>query len=99
MLKSGWVKPCNRWAYKGESDLLSLAVALMTGLAQNHAFQQDNKRSAFLAGVSLLELNGFTLANGLGSAAFADSFVELIEHKVDEAAFAERLRPHVVALD
>ena len=96
LLESAWAKPQNRWAYEGEADLLRLSVALMLGVAQNHPFQQGNKRTGMLAGLAFLELNGFQLEEALDSSAFADAFVALIEHKVDEAAFAERLRPHVL---
>lgn len=99
LLESAWAKPQNRWAYEGERDLVRLAVALMAGVAQNHPFQQGNKRTAFAAGLTFLDENGFELDAQLDSADFADAFVALIEHKVDEAAFAERLRPHVVPRD
>lgn len=96
LLESAAHKPLNRWAYEQEVDLVRLAVALMTGVAQNHTFAQGNKRTAFEAGLAFLGANGWRLDRTVDSAAFADSFVELIEHVVDEAAFAERLRPHVV---
>ena len=96
LLESAWAKPINRWAYEGEEDLVRLAVALMLGVAQNHPFQQGNKRTGFEAGLAFLGANGWRLERATDSAALADAFVALIEHKVDEAAFAERLRPHVV---
>ena len=99
MLESAWAKPINRWSYDGEQDLVRLAVALMAGIAQNHPFQQCNKRTAFEAGISFLGANGSTLDDGFDSAALADTFVSLIEHQLSEAEFAERLRPHVRPLD
>lgn len=96
LLESAWAKPQNRWAYENETDVVRLAVALMAGVAQNHPFQQGNKRTAFEAGLAFLAVNGLRLDRVLDSVALADAFVELIEHKVDEGAFAERLRPHVV---
>ena len=75
---------------------MRLAVALMAGVAQNHPFQQGNERTAFAAGVVFLDQNGFDIDPMLDTVEFADAFVALIEHKVDEAAFAERLRPHVL---
>ena len=98
LLESAWAKPINRWSYEGEEDLLRLAVALMAGVAQNHPFAQGNKRTAFEAGLALLQANGFMLVSELDSAEFADDFVALIEHHTTEQAFAERLRPHVVAI-
>lgn len=95
LLESAWAKPQNRWAYEGEADLVRLAVALMVGVAQNHPFQQGNKRTGFVGGLIFLELNSFTLEDGLDGRSFADDFVALIAHEIDEAAFAERLRRHV----
>lgn len=95
LLESAWAKPINRWSYEGEIDLIRLAVSLMAGVAQNHPFQQGNKRTAFEAGVSFLGANGATLDESADSAKLADAFVTLIEHKMSEHEFAERLRPHV----
>ena len=39
--------------------------------------------------------NGWTLDLREDDAALADAFVALIEHRVSEGDFAERLRPHV----
>ena len=99
LLESAWAKPINRWGYEGETDLLRLAVALMAGVAQNHPFQQGNKRTAFEAGLSFLGANGVTLDEAADSAALADDFVLLIERKTSEQSFAERLRSHVRSLD
>ena len=96
LLESAWAKPLNRWNYEGEADLVRLAVALMAGVAQNHPFQQGNKRTAFEAGLGFLLLNGFALEPTSDSVTLADAFVQLIAHEMDEAAFAELLRPHVV---
>ena len=95
-LESAWAKPLNRWSYEGEIDLVRLAVALMAGIAQNHPFQQGNKRTAFEAGLGFLLLNGFALEPAFDAVALADVFVQLIAHEMDEATFAEFLRPHGV---
>lgn len=94
LLESAWAKPINRWHY-GETDLLTLAVALMLGIAQNHTFQQGNKRTALAAGLMFLEGNGMCAPDLLDSTELADAFVALIEHRTDEQAFVDRLRPHV----
>lgn len=98
LLESAVARPRNRWAYDGDEDVLRLAVSLMAGVAQNHPFQQGNKRTAFHAGILLLRANGWTLASGVDSEAFADAFVTLIEHRTTEEAFADRLRSHVAPL-
>ena len=97
MLESAWAKPINRWAYEGAEDVLTLAVTLMSGVAQNHPFQQGNKRTAFQAGLLFLHLNALTLNDELDSTQLADAFVRLVEHAIDEPAFVDMLRPHVVA--
>ena len=96
LLESAWAKPANRWAYEDETDILRLAVTLMVGVAQNHPFRQGNKRTGFGGGLALLHLNGYGLDRSLASLAMADAFIALIAHQMDEAAFAELLRPHVV---
>ena len=99
LLESAWAKPRNRWSYEGEEDLLTLAVSLMQGVAQNHPFQQGNKRTAFQAGVLFMRLNGLTIDKRLDSADLADALVALIEHATDEAGFVAFLRPHIADYD
>ena len=96
LLGSAWAKPLNRWSYEGETDLVRLAVALMAGVAQNHPFQQGNKRTAFEGGLGFLLLNGFALEPAFDSVILGEMFVWLIAQETDEPAFAELLRPHVV---
>ena len=96
LLESAWAKPQHRWSYEGEADLVRLAVALMVGVAQNHPFRQGNKRTGFGGALALLDLNGYTLDIGFDRLAMADAFVAVISHRMEEAAFAELLRPHVV---
>ena len=49
LLESAWARPLNLWSqsHQGETDLVRLAVAVMAGVAQNHPFQQGDKRTAF----------------------------------------------------
>ena len=76
---------------------MRLAVAPMAGSAQNPPFQQGAKRTAFVAGLAVLQVNAVTLEDGVDSRTFADAFVAVIAHESDGAAFSELLRPHVVA--
>ena len=50
-------RPVNRYLY-GTTDLAALAAAYSFGLSRNHAFVDGNKRTAFLAIVTFLGLNG-----------------------------------------
>ena len=47
LLDSAMARPKNAFAY-GEEDIVVLAVRLLAGLAQAHAFEQGNKRTSSL---------------------------------------------------
>jgi death-on-curing protein len=94
LLESALARPQNAFAY-GEEDIVVLAVRLMAGIAQAHAFEQGNKRTAFEALWHFLRLNGFDLAIE-DSEAWADRVIGLIEHRSTEEDFARAIRPCVV---
>ena len=94
-MESAAAVPLNRWAYADEQDLVLLSTALMVAVARNHPFEQGNKRTAFLAFDVMLKANGWGLA-APDHVSFAEDMVAVIEHRLDEGAFAERLRPHVL---
>ena len=58
LLKSALDRPLNHWHY-GEDDIVTLAALLLLGIAQNHPFEQGNKRSALLSALIFLEINGY----------------------------------------
>lgn len=65
VLKSGELESaCDRarnfYAY-GETDIHHLAAIYAEGVAQNHPFEQGNKRSAFMAAYLFLAKNGVEL--------------------------------------
>jgi death on curing protein len=95
LLESALARPQNAFAY-GEEDMLALAVRLLAGIAQAHAFEQGNKRTAFEAMWHFLRLNGYDLSIEDRST-WADPVIELIEHRLDEEGFANLLRPFVVS--
>ena len=47
-----------KWTYDGTVDLATLAAAYAFGIAKAHPFNDGNKRTAFLAMVIFLGLNG-----------------------------------------
>lgn len=68
----------------------------MAGIAQSHAFEQGNKRTAFTA------MRLFLLANGhdVGfedSEEWADEVVALIEHRRTEEDFVALIHPYLIA--
>jgi death on curing protein len=93
LLEGALARPQNAFAY-GEEDIVALAVRLLAGIAQAHAFEQGNKRTAFGSMWHFLRLNGYDL-DFEDSEFWEGPTVELIEHRLSEEEFAERLRPFV----
>jgi death on curing protein len=94
LLESALARPQNAFAY-GEEDIVVLAVRLMAGIAQAHAFEQGNKRTAFTSLRLFLHPNGFDLAIE-DSEAWAEPVISLIEHRSTEEDFARAVRPYVL---
>lgn len=62
-LEAALGRPKNRFAYGGEDiDLADLAAAYVFGLATSHPFVDGNKRTAYLAAMVFLDLNGYDCA-------------------------------------
>ncbi len=57
LLESTLAKPKHRWSFDEDSDVADLAAAYGYGIARNHPFHDGNKRTAFLAMVTLFGLN------------------------------------------
>jgi death-on-curing protein len=94
LLDSALARPRNAFAY-GDEDIVSLAVRLMAGIAQSHAFEQGNKRTAFVAMVQFLKLNGYDLSIE-DALPWADAIIDLVEHRSSEDEFVRLIRPFVV---
>ena len=60
-LESALGRPMNRLLYGKAEDVLDCAASYGFGLAKNHAFADGNKRTAFVATATFLELNGWLL--------------------------------------
>ena len=74
----------------GEPDVADLAAAYAFGLVRNHPFIDGNKRTGFVLGVLLLELNGFVFDAAEEDAARA--VIALAAGELDEAGYAAFLR-------
>ncbi len=94
LLESALARPQNAFAY-GEEDVVVLAVRLLAGIAQAHAFEQGNKRTAFVAMVQFLNENGWDVAIE-DSVAWAQAVIDLVDHQSSEDDFAALIRPFVV---
>ena len=97
LLDSAVARPQNAFAY-GEDDFVVLAVRLLAGIAQAHAFEQGNKRTAFIAMLRFLIENGLDVSFD-DDETWADLVIELVEHRRTEDEFVAALRPFVVPRD
>ena len=57
-LEAALARPRQKWHYDSGVDLATLAAAYAFGLVKAHAFNDGNKRAAFLTAVIFLGLNG-----------------------------------------
>lgn len=94
LLESALARPRNAFAY-GQQDMLALAVRLMAGIAQAHAFEQGNKRTVFVAMSHFLTSNGYDLTID-DATIWADAVIDLVEHRSSEPDFIRAIRPFVV---
>jgi death-on-curing protein len=60
LIESALSRPVNKWGYEG-ADMFVLAAAYGFGIVKNHAFEDGNKRTGFLAMYTFLGLNGYDL--------------------------------------
>jgi death on curing protein len=94
LLDSALARPQNAFAY-GEEDIVVLAVRLLAGLAQAHAFEQGNKRTAFVAMTQFLIISSYDLTID-DTVTWADEVIALVEHRSTEDDFVRAIRPFVV---
>ena len=57
LLESAVNRPVNLAMYCNVTDAVVLGVSLMAGIGKSHCFLQGNKRTAFIAGMTLIRLN------------------------------------------
>ena len=81
LLESALARPQNEYAYSGEADIFKLAAIYAEGIAQNHAFADANKRTAFLAATMFLLDNGYELQKAKGRE-HADMMVKLTNKEI-----------------
>ncbi len=61
MLESAMGRVKNEFSYAGNESITSLAASYAESIARNHAFNDANKRTGFLAAESFLKKNGYEL--------------------------------------
>lgn len=95
LLESALGRPRNRRACDEDVDLADLAAAYAHGIARNHPFLDGNKRTAFMAAYTFLDVNGIEL-NAPEPEAVA-AMRALSTGELGEDGFAEWIRRHTEA--
>lgn len=95
-LEAALARPRQKWHYDPNVDLATLAAAYAFGLAKAHAFNDGNKRIAFLTAVVFLGLNGRDLA--ADEPEVVQAMTALAAGTLSEAQLGTWLRARVVRL-
>ncbi len=96
-LEAALARPRQRWHYKPDSDLATLAAAYAFGIAKAHPFVDGNKRTAFLTAMIFLGLNGKDL--DATEPEVVQTIIALAEGSLKEAQFAAWIRKRLTRLD
>lgn len=91
LLESALARPQNLAAY-GEPTVFDLAAGYAGGIAKNHPFIDGNKRTAFVASATFLELNGWQFV--ATEEATAVAFLELAGGKMTELELSRWFESH-----
>lgn len=89
LIEMGCARPLNLWAY-GKPDIFDLAAGYAFGIAKAHGFVDGNKRTALVAALTFLSINGIDILPDQMTA--VRQMEGLAEGTVPEAAFAGWLR-------
>ena len=83
----------NRAGY-GEPDTVELAAVYAIGIARNHPFIDGNKRTAYVAMVVFLALNGIAFVPDYGDAVI--TMLTMAAGEIPDEAFADWVRGYTV---
>ena len=95
-LEAALARPQQKHHYEPDSDLATLAAAYAFGLATAHPFNDGNKRTAFLAAMIFLGVNGKDL--DATEAEVVQVMTALAAGSLTEAAMATWIRERIVRL-
>ena len=93
-LESALARPRNRWHYRPQADVAALAAAYGWGLATSHPYRDGNKRVAFLAMATFVELNGYELT--ATDTEVVQAMVAVADQSMNERDLAAWVRTHFV---
>ena len=89
LLESALDRPRNLFLYD-TPDLHQLAASYIAGIVRNHPFVDGNKRTGFMVGATLLEMNGYAFqATELDA---TERILALAAGEMDELQLADWLR-------
>jgi death-on-curing protein len=92
-LEAALARPRQRWQYEPTTDVSGLAAAYGWGLATSHPYWDGNKRTAFVAMVVFLGLNGIDLEATQGEV--VTTMLAVASGGVTEAELERWVRAHV----
>lgn len=95
-LEAALARPQQKLHYEPDSDLATLASAYAFGIVKAHAYNDGNKRAAFLAAMIFLGLNGKDLDATEGEV--VQAMIALAEGSLSEEALSSWIRQHLVRL-
>lgn len=90
LLESALHAPMKKCVHEEDTDIFSLAATLADGIAQNRAFLDGNKRTAFLSCVCFLDKNNIVFQPDVAEA--IEKFRKLASHDLDAQSLAEWIR-------
>jgi death-on-curing protein len=93
-LEAALARPQQKWHYAARVSIAGLAAAYGFGLARSHPYRDGNKRTAFLAMVTFVELNGYVF--DATDAEVVAEMLALADGRVPEEELAGWVRRHVV---
>jgi death on curing protein len=89
-------RPQQLYHYDGERDILTLAVRLGIGIAQNHGFVDGNKRAGAFSMIEFLALNGAWLEMP-NDTRLARLFLLTLGERMTEAELGDVLYGYLIA--
>lgn len=92
-LEAALARPRQKWTYDPDADLALLAAAYAYGIATSPPFNDGNKRSALIAMVVFLDLNGYMLT--ASEVEVVPVILSLAAGELSEAALREWVVEHI----
>lgn len=96
VLESALARPRNRWHYAPETSVAELAAAYGWGLTTSHPYRDGNKRVAFLAMATFVEINGYELK--ATDAEVVTVMLAVADHGMGEHELADWVSSHLTTI-